>query len=466
MNYTLDGTHTSQLVDKSLVVAGDKGGVWRYRMLDPIRQYAREQLEESEEAQRVRQRHASYYLALSERAEPELTGARQGPWLGRLEMELDNLRAALSWALYAEEAPEEQRGETGLRLAAALGRFWNAHGPAEGRRWLEKGLAMGGGPAAPVRAKALCEAGFIAAYQNDPRALPMLEEAFALYKGMGDKRGMAVSVSNLGHAVSHLGGRQRMVSLREEAEALLRESLEKRVKAHLLLFLGLAAEEERDFDQVRARLEEALSLFRELGDTRNAAMCLTIMGMGALEQGDTDRAEALWREDLQLLRAARDKMGIFFGLLGMAGVATLQGLPTRTAKLMGASETLREEIGVSLKTLISSRYNYEGRLAALREDLDGVTFDAAWSQGQAMSTEQALEYALSEEEPPPPPEPRRAPDYLTRREREVATLAAQGFTNHRIAAELSISEYTVANHLRSILKKLGLRSRAQIPSRL
>ncbi|TCJ18488.1 LuxR family transcriptional regulator [Rubrobacter taiwanensis] len=83
-----------------------------------------------------------------------------------------------------------------------------------------------------------------------------------------------------------------------------------------------------------------------------------------------------------------------------------------------------------------------------------------------MSTEQALEYALSEEEPPPPPEPRRAPDYLTRREREVATLAAQGFTNHRIAAELSISEYTVANHLRSILKKLGLRSRAQIPSRL
>jgi predicted ATPase len=122
----------SKLVDRSLVVA--EAG--RYRMLEPIRQYARERLEESGETESLQARHAGYYLGLAERVKPELVGPEPATWLARLERETGNLRAALSWAL--EEGSGDERVETGLRLATALARFWDTHGPNEGRRWLEK----------------------------------------------------------------------------------------------------------------------------------------------------------------------------------------------------------------------------------------------------------------------------------------------------------------------------------------
>jgi predicted ATPase len=137
----------SKLVDKSFVVvegtSGENG--LGYRMLEPVRQYGYERLEGSGEAEAVRRRHAEYYLALVEEAEPELR--EQGAWLESLEAEHANRRAALGWALDPVEDAQEpagaERAELGLRLAAALaqGRFWNAYGPSEGRRWLERGLA-------------------------------------------------------------------------------------------------------------------------------------------------------------------------------------------------------------------------------------------------------------------------------------------------------------------------------------
>src|SRR5215210_1187214 len=160
-------------------------------------------------------------------------GNRPVAWLERLERERGNLRGALSWALDADEEAGE-RAEMGLRLAAALGRFWDAHGPGEGRRWLEKGLSKSGASPTSVRAKALNEAGFIAVYEGDPGAMALLEEALALYKGLEDRSGVASVMSNLGHAAIHLGEPERMLSLREEAEALLSESLDRRVIALLL----------------------------------------------------------------------------------------------------------------------------------------------------------------------------------------------------------------------------------------
>jgi predicted ATPase/DNA-binding SARP family transcriptional activator/DNA-binding CsgD family transcriptional regulator len=456
----------SRLVDKSLVVAEASPGaegVLRYRMLEPVRQYGRERLGESGEEEQVRDRHARYYLALVEAAELELVGPRQVAWLEQLEAEYGNLRAALDWYL-DEGAESEERAEMGLRLAAALGRFWSAYGPSEGRRWLERGLARSGASPTAVRAKALGEAGFMAAYQGDPRAVALLEESLALSKDLGDKTGMAISISNLGHAVAY-PGHERMRTLREEAEALLREPLDRRAAAYLLLFLGIAAETERDHEQVTLRIEEGLALFRELGDIRGAAMCLTVAGVDALHRGDSGRAAALFEEDLQLLRELRDKVGITFGLMGMAGVAALRGQPARAARLWGAAEALREVIGLPLKTPATSRHDYEGYLTAARAGLDDAAFDAAWSEGRAMSPEEAIEYALGVEEPVPPAASaasRRAPDALTRREREVATLVAQGLTNRRIAAQLMISERTVGNHVGKILRKLGLRSRVRI----
>jgi non-specific serine/threonine protein kinase len=465
----------SELVDKSLVVAGaGEEGVPRFRMLEPIRQYGQERLQESRRSEALRSRHARYYLKLAERAEPELMGARPMAALERLELERDNFRAALSWALDVDEEDATQRAELGLRLAAALGRFWDAQGPGEGRRWLEKGLVRSDMLPTSVRARALNEAGFIALYQGDPRAMELLEEGLALYRELGDKSGQASSISNLGHAVVHLGIRERMMSLREEAETLLSEPLNKREIAHLLQFLGFVAASELDLEQMEARLEEALIRFRDLGDVRGIAMCLIALGLSPLSQGDAERAAPLFEESL-LLQKELNKMAIMFGLAGMAGVATLQEQFYRAVKLMGATEALREVLGLSHAPLSMPLYDAEGYLAVARATLSAAAFETAWSEGQAMSPEEASEYALSEEdehEPPTldaapeqqPPRPDEPTERLTAREQEVALLVGRGLTNRQIALELSISEHTVASHVRKILKKLGLRSRTQISS--
>lgn len=453
-----------RLVDKSLVVAGAEGAS-RYRMLEPVRQYGLERLEAGGEAERVRERHAGYYLALAEAAEPELMGADQASWLGRLGIEHANLRAALSWALGPEDAEPEERAEPGLRLAAALGRFWNAHSPSEGLAWLERGLARSSASPKSVRAKALKEAGWLALFQGDyEEAVTMLEEGLALFKDLGDKPSAAALLANLGSAAVHGGDHRRVTALREEAEALRPELSDRWALAHLLTFLGLAAVDEGDHDRAVARFEESLVLNRELGDRRGIALCFTCLGMTELSRGDRERAAAPLEEALRQLQDRGDRVGIATGLLGLAGVALSRGRPARAARLWGAAEALREAIGLPLTPFVRSHYDYEGDLAAARAGLDEQSFAAAWSEGRAMTPEQATEYALSEEEGrdlpmSPADEPTGS---LTPREQEIAVLAGRGLTNRRIAEELSISEHTVATHVRKILKKLGLRSRAQI----
>ena len=280
---------------------------------------------------------------------------------------------------------------------------------------------------------------------------------------------MATSIVNLGLAVSHLGDHERIRTLREEAEALLLEPLDRRTGAYLLLFLGLAAHIEEDHEQTALRSGEALALFRELGDIRGTAICLSLAGTDALEMGDSQRAAEMFEDYLRLLRELRDKVGIVFGLMGMAGVAALRGRPVRASRLWGAAEALREEIGLPLTTLLAAtRHDYEGYLAAAQAGLEEAPFDTAWSEGRAMSPEQASEYALSAEEPPPPRSSvqEESPPALTRREREVAALIARGLTNRQIASELMISERTVGHHVSKILRKSGLGSRARIAARV
>jgi predicted ATPase len=280
-----------RLVDKSLVMVEE--GALPYRMLEPVRQYAQERLEAGGEAQRARERHAEHYLALAEAAEPELMGPDQASWLERLGIEHGNLRAALSWALDAEETGE--RAEIGLRLAAALGRFWNAHSPSEGLGWLERGLARGGAP--PVRAKALKGAGWIAIWQGDyEEAVTMLEEGLASFKELEDKSSVATLLFELGTAVVHRGDHGRVKALRQEAEALRPELSDRRAIAELLIFLGQAALVEGDHDRAVAHFEEGLTLSRELEDTWNIAMCSCSLGVTALARGDHERAAAPFEE--------------------------------------------------------------------------------------------------------------------------------------------------------------------------
>ena len=462
----------SGLVEKSLVVTrgSDQEDV-RYRLLEPVSQYALEKLEESGEVEAARRAHAAYFLALAERAEPELLGKEPATWLAALGREVGDLRAALSWAFDADRGPGDERVETGLRLANALARFWDTHGPDEGRRWLEQGLAHGAEVPPPVRAKALGEAGFVAVYEGDPSCIPMLTEALDLYTEIGDQPGMLATVDNLGHALAHYADPETAAAVKAEVEALFADSGDRAVAAHLAHFLGFAAVPEKDLGEMRLQWKEALALYRERGDTRNVALCLPSLGILTLVFRDFEEAERLFEEGLALERRLKYKTVIFFHLMGLAAVATHRDHLRRAARLYGASEALREAIGLSPKPFGEARYDYEGYLATVQGGLPEPDFDAAWLEGRTMSPEQAIEYALSAEKPSATqpssattqPSAAFAPEHpagLTSREVEVLGLVASGMTSARIAKELFLSPRTVETHLSSIYHKLGVSSRS------
>ena len=242
----------SGLVEKSLVVAkgADEGAV-RYRLLEPIRQYALEKLEESGEAEGAKRAHAQYFLTLTEEAEPELLGPREAQWYERLEEEHDNIRVALSYSL------DDADHELGLRLAGAIWWFWHRHGHLrEGLRWLEEGLAKEVGTSAIARVKALAGIGWLAYGQADLDR--MKESATGGLKLCAEAR---------------LGGEHRALFLR---------------------MLGDASWLEGDYDQAMKLAEESLKLSREASDLGGIALSLLILGTAAMwGSGDLERATDL-----------------------------------------------------------------------------------------------------------------------------------------------------------------------------
>jgi predicted ATPase/DNA-binding CsgD family transcriptional regulator len=454
----------TELVAKSLVMVSEREAVARYRLLETVGQYATEKLEESGEAEQVRERHARYYLALAEEAEKELR--EQRVWLGRLEAEHANFRAALGWALAAEDAEGSagERAQLGSRLAAALaqGKFWNAYGPSEGLRWLERGLTSSAAASSPVRAKALKEAGWIATHQGDyEKAVALLEEGMALFQEVEDRQGIANSLFFLGHLAMHGGDYERLRVFGREAEALRHEMTDRRAIAHLLYLSGATALCEGDYGRATTFLQESLILSREVRDLWVACICLTILGIIALELRNPERAEALYEEDLRLLQGLRDKTGIAYGLRGLACAASLRGDAARAARLWGAAEALGETIRLHLSAFDRSHPDYEGLLHAARSRLDDETaWEAARAEGLTMTSEEAVEYALDMRQATPASSRDISASLLSGREAEVLALVAEGLTNPQVAQKLYLSPRTVGQHLRSIYRKLGVSSRA------
>ncbi len=453
----------SDLVEKSLIVTneGDEGDV-RYRLLEPVRQYALEKLEDSGESEAARRAHAAYFLALAEEAEPELLEARQGRWLRRLRTELGNLRGAISWSLKPGNDDGEP-AELRLRLAAALWRFWAVEGFEEDKQWLQATLQRDPGGFPVFRAKALVGLGWILLYQRAyGRAIALLEEAIGLYKGLGDESGAAFALGNLGYAFLRGGYRERVPAFVEEAEALMQGDLDGHTRAFLRVTVASAAMEQGDLDSAVSQLKENLILCRELDDLRNTSMSLFVLGIAELKRDDLDRGAALLEEGARIARELGDRLACVYYVWALGKVAVLRGEPVRAARLWGAAEALREYMGMSLSQFDLAHTDYERDLATARSSLDEKTWAVAWSVGRAMSPEQAIEYALSAEDT----SPRVVPDPLTRREQEVASLLGQGLSNRRIASELALSEHTVHHHVTNILKKLNLSSRQQVASRL
>ena len=495
----------SELVDKSLVTAEAAGdGGLRYRLLEPIRQYALERLEESGQLEVTRRYHTRFYLAEAETAEPELTGLRQTWWLDRLESEYGNLRAALSWSL-------ERGDELGLQLGSVLWRFWYMRGYlSEGRKWLEEALAESHTGSPSVRAKALDGAGWLAETQGDyESARSLYEESLELAQSSGDREIVASSLGSLGSVALSQGDHERARALLEKSLSLLRELGNERSVFSGLNTLAAVASSQGDHDRAMILYQEALRLGRKVGDAQGIAISLGNLGFTTLVYGDQERAQALleeslarlqkvgdtWdvaiclnnlglaalsREDhesaamqlqksLKISRELGDMVGIARGLEGMAAVAATRRKAQLAARLWGAAQALREDLGAPIPP--DEDAILESYWTAARDQLDEPVWEIEWAKGRAMTAEQALEYVLFTEDLSPAASVTPGDlsvsgqqAALTRREEEVAVLVARGLTNREVAAELVISEHTAATHLRRILKKLGLQSRAQIGS--
>ncbi len=456
------------LTDKSLVVIIEVGDedIPRYRLLEPVRQYAREKLEESGEVAATCWQHALWYLALAEEAEKGLIGLHYLDWLEQLENEHDNLRAALRWFLESGEP------ELGLRLAAALGRdFWRIHDRLrEGFEWLEAALA-GGGDASSTRAKALAYAGWIAWERMDfARSVALSEEALALSRELGYTEGAAAALYSLGMVAIHDQMRaEEAWSLLEECLALRRELKDEVGAARTLQKLGLISVMRHDFERAQALYEEATELVQKTGDKVGQAMTLWLGGLASLGLGNHDRVKHLCREGLDVARQAGHTHGIALIMHVLGASAGEEELPVHSARLWGAAESVLTTLGLGLGP--SEHYFYDPYFAITRAQLGEEAFAAAWVEGRGMTLEEAFEYALHFDQetasttvfvPKEQPSTEEPSYKLTHREKEVAALIKQGLPNRRIAEELYVSKRTVEVHVSRILKKLGLRSRTQI----
>ncbi len=461
------------LVDQSLLrrVEGPAGEP-RFSLLETIREYAVERLEASGEAETWRGRHAQYYLALAKQVQPELLGPAQGLWLDRLEREHDNLRAALGWAIERDEAT------VGLQLPAAMLRFWEVRGHfSEGQSWLERALARWPDAPSPDRAGALNALGILAYDRGDfGRAIALHEESLRLRRAIGDHRGIAISLHNLGIAALQAGDRARSEALNAESLTIQRELDDKQNLALSLNSAGILARSRGDHERARALYEECLALLRELGDVLRVGLVLNNLARVMRDLGDWERAIALCTESLAIYRRHGDRHGVAAVMTNLSVIAQRRGALEQGAQLYGAAEGLRESLGAAVLNLSPfERSAYATAVAALRAGLGEDAFNAAVSAGRALPPEEVAEAALADfppnataerrDGPPaPPPQATRepAPGSLTRREREVARLVAQGLTDRQVAEALVITEGTVGVHLSNIFTKLDLRSRAQL----
>ncbi|MDQ3974304.1 MAG: LuxR C-terminal-related transcriptional regulator [Actinomycetota bacterium] len=462
----------SRLVDKSLVVA-DSGsqGAARYSMLEPIRQYGREALGCSGEAEAVRGHHADWFLALAERAAPQLKTPQQVAWLGRLAQEDNNLRAALEWLLGRGQLVEASR------LAWALWLFWWIRGRfAEGRRWMQQALDKGAAMPAAARAKVLFVAGTMADGQADYRsAESLLGESLGLFKQLGDRRGAAYALSSAGFAAIGQGRNRQGIAVLEEAVELALAEGERWAAAFMLCFLATARRNEGDRTGAQQLAERGLALSEEVGDREGACAALYILATLAQEsESDGGRAGRLLGEALARAAEVGDQTNVAYCLDGLAAVAGEQGRLARAGRLWGAAEALLEQIEAAAYVYAPDRVLCRDRVAPARLRLGVEAFEAAWAQGRAMTPGQAVAYALGQaatEQDAGAPDAQAAsggvvqdsaayPDGLTAREAEVLRLLAGGNTNKEIAAQLVLSVATVQRHVANLYRKIGARGRA------
>ena len=383
----------SALVDKSLVGVDEHAEVaLRYKMLEPVRQYALERLVESGEAEETRRRHAAYFVSLAEEARPNLRAAPQVEWLERLEKDNGNLRSAFSWVLSADDLP------TAARLGWALYLFWWIHNyQPEGRRWTEPVFLRRNELPPRLRIRAIVVFGAMVYGHGDIEVLKRFaEELVEISREVG---GDALAEANTHLAYGIVAtDRGDFASAREHLEKslpLFREVGEDGFVAQIHTMFGTVLHLEGDHEGARRRFEEGLTLARSIGDRMSIHIALFNLAQLALAGGDYDTAARRFAEGIASSLEIRDQGNIAHILEGLGAVAGARGEAVRSARLLGASEALISAIGLRGHPYYQQGRNlYERINAGVRSMLGEAAYEAALEEGRAMAPEQAIEFAV------------------------------------------------------------------------
>ncbi len=376
-----------QLVDHSVVLIERHGGGVRYRLLEVLRQYGAEHTVRAGEAEELRKRHALWFRKLAEEARTATPRLQRTVWSARLELEYDNLWAALH-CLEATGAFEQ-----GLDLASDLHWFWELRGRVrEARTYLARLLAVSQGTSRELRARVLHAAASLARYAGDlATAATYADEAILLWRALGDVRGLAIALYTSGH-IAHQRSDFSSATVRyEESLTCWRNVGDHAGTARVLQRLGVLAQEQGNREEARQWYEQALALWQELADPLAIATCYNSLGGIAQEQQQYERAVFLYGEDLRLRRELGDRLGMACALDGLGVLAREQGDYGRAIAMGDEAVRIkreldeREQLAYSLYTLclaVCLRGDYERAASLAREMINidrelGSTVDMA-----------------------------------------------------------------------------------------
>ena len=379
------------LVDKNLVQRADgPGGEPRFGMLETIREFAAERLAESGEDDRLRRRHADFYLVMLRNAERALLSSMQPTWLARLELENDNLRAIMRRAL--------RRGDPGLlgRVGLAMWLYWFTTGAAtEGRAWMEQALASPSAMSPHDRARVLAIGGLMAFAQGAQQpSQTMLREAAELFESLGDRRGLSMTLVPLSFAFEVIPDVEVMTARLDTSIALMRETGFAFGLNLALSARGRLAFLQHDFDLMHALLDEAMLVSERVGDSMTAAMTIGSRGWVAAHTGEPELALDLCRQALDLFISIGSKGGAAWAMEGLAIAASASGAPLPAVHLLAAADALREAAAAPVWP--AERRSLDRALAEAREALGELAFEAAWRAGRALSQSAAVAYARAD----------------------------------------------------------------------
>ena len=433
----------SSLVDKSLVLKEDVKDVACYRLHETMREYTSLMARQAGEEEAFALRYAEYYLSRCQRSRAEAR-YRLVEWLEWMDLEIDNIRSIL------RRCVTDQERQRGLELASSIGWYWVTRATSEAVRWFDEVLD----PQAPALVHFI--RGFLAVLQADPAAAgPALERAATAAQRAGQEslRSQALSLASISaHTAGDRASAARLLDAARDAAAGL-DDFPARIALCQALALGGLFED--DLGAVTSAASDGVRLSRQVGDVYALEMMLLNLGLAALIGGDLDEAQPLLTEALRIARQIDDRVAQYILLDALGCRAAGAAEPRLAARLLGAAETVQAGVGASVLPYLEPPVTLatESTVSALGRPAFYAEFDV----GKRLARSDAIGLALGE-----PAQVTVAASPLGKREAEVAHLVADGLSNRQIGGRLFISEHTVDTHIRSILTKLGFRSRAQI----